>query len=339
MKRYGYRMFVWYSVAISILLLVGTVLGDNGSPARNSGFAKKTASTPAEELIDNKNQSFPIIKEVSIIDEQKGEDASGSAVEVVNDGGFEMGTGSGAWNEFSSNFGTPLCDVPSCGTGGGTGPHTGGGWCWFGGTTLAETGSVDQDVTIPSGTATLSFFLEIPVGETQGFMKVIIDSDTLMTVTEADTQTYATYSQVNMDVSAYADGSTHNLKFFSITNPGSDVTNFFVDDVSIDVVTGIEDPITNTATDFGLRQNYPNPFNPLTTIAYQLASNDNVVLKIYNLTGQEIKTLVNERQSAGLQQVVWDGKDDSGQEVASGIYLYRLRAGYLIQTKEMTLLR
>jgi len=265
--------------------------------------------------------------------------ATGGGMNVVNDGGFEMGAGSGAWNEFSSNFGTPLCDIPSCGTGGGTGPHTGDWWCWFGGTSSAETGSVDQDVTIPSGTANLSFYLEIPSGGNQGFMKVIIDSDTLMTVTEADTQTYAIYSQVNMDVSAYADGGIHNLKFFSVTDAGSGVTNFFVDDISLDVVTGIGDPITNTPTDFVLKQNYPNPFNPSTTIVYQLASNANVVLKIYNLTGQEIKALVNERQSAGSQQVVWDGRDYNGHQVASGIYLYRLRAGDLTQTKKMTLLR
>lgn len=263
----------------------------------------------------------------------------GSSVNVVNDGGFEMGTGSGAWNEFSSNFGTPLCTTSSCGTGGGTGPHSGTWWAWFGGTTDQETGSVDQDVTIPAGTANLSFYLEIPSASTSGFMKVIIDNDTLMTVTDADSQTYATYSQVNMDVSGYADGGTHNLKFYSITNAGSDVTNFFIDDISLDVVTGIDDQIVGVATDFALMQNYPNPFNPSTTLSYQLPGTATVDLKIYNLAGQEIKTLVSETQTAGPHQVVWDGKDEAGRQVASGIYLYRLRAGDMAITKKMTMLK
>ncbi|MEJ2104623.1 MAG: FlgD immunoglobulin-like domain containing protein [Ignavibacteriaceae bacterium] len=90
---------------------------------------------------------------------------------------------------------------------------------------------------------------------------------------------------------------------------------------------------------FHLFQNYPNPFNPSTIIAYQLASESEVSLTVYNLAGQEIRTLVNERQSAGPQQVVWDGKDLHGNQVASGIYLYRLKTENNIQTRKMILMK
>lgn len=325
MKNNIYRKLIWLFVAISIFVFASFSLGNDNIKA----------SSKARGSTDYQNQVSRIDNTVF---KQKDKSSSRSLVDVVNDGGFEMGAGSGAWNEFSSNFGTPLCDA-GCGTGGGTGPNTGSWWAWFGGTTAQETGSVDQQVTIPPGTANLSFYLEIPIGATIGFMKVIMDSDTLMTVTQADTQTYATYSQVSMDVSTYADGSSHNLKFFSTTDAGNDVTNFFVDDVVLDVVTDIGDKITVIPSNFELKQNYPNPFNPATTIAYQLPGNTHVVLKIYNFAGQEVKSLVNGRQSAGSQEVVWDGIDDKGNQVASGIYMYRLRAGNYMQTKKMTLLK
>ena len=92
---------------------------------------------------------------------------------IVGDGSFETGTPNASWEEFSTNFGTPLCDAV-CGLGGGTGPRTGAWWAWFGGTTAAETGIITQSVTIPSGSAELTFWLEIPATATgtNGFLSV-----------------------------------------------------------------------------------------------------------------------------------------------------------------------
>jgi hypothetical protein len=104
-------------------------------------------------------------------------------------------------------------------------------------------------------------------------------------------------------------------------------------------VTTIQNKYTATPTDFILEQNYPNPFNPTTTIAYQLNNGTDVLLAIYNLAGQQIRTLVNERQSAGTWKVVWDGKDLHGNMVASGIYLYRLNIENNIQTRKMILIK
>ncbi len=91
--------------------------------------------------------------------------------------------------------------------------------------------------------------------------------------------------------------------------------------------------------DFALEQNYPNPFNPETEIKYQIAHAGQVVLKVYNLVGKEIRTLVNEEQNAGYYQAGWDGRNDMGEKVASGIYIYRLATGYFTQSKKMTLLK
>lgn len=104
---------------------------------------------------------------------------------------------------------------------------------------------------------------------------------------------------------------------------------------------GDEGPGT-IADRFELKANYPNPFNPSTTIAYTLplAERDkNVSLVVFNQLGQKVKTLVNEIQPAGSHEVVWNGMDDAGNEVASGIYFYQLRYGGYQDTHKMLLVR
>ncbi len=88
-----------------------------------------------------------------------------------------------------------------------------------------------------------------------------------------------------------------------------------------------------------LYSNYPNPFNPSTVIRYALPERLPVTLTVYNILGQPVRTLVNTIQDAGEYQAVWDGKNNSGQAVASGIYLCRLEAGSVVKTRKMNLLR
>lgn len=77
---------------------------------------------------------------------------------------------------------------------------------------------------------------------------------------------------------------------------------------------------------YALRQNYPNPFNPETMIVFDLPEEAKVTLEVYNLMGQSIKTLVNDKKVAGRYQILWDGSDDKGIPVASGIYFYQIKA-------------
>ena len=88
-----------------------------------------------------------------------------------------------------------------------------------------------------------------------------------------------------------------------------------------------------------LYQNYPNPFNPETTIEYQVAENAPVRLVVYNLLGQQVRTLVDETMPAGHYKSIWDGRDEWGSQVASGVYFCRLETRSYTNTKKMTLLK
>ncbi len=90
---------------------------------------------------------------------------------------------------------------------------------------------------------------------------------------------------------------------------------------------------------FNLEQNYPNPFNPETEIRFQIPEATHVVLKIYNMIGQEIRTLIDADYDLGSHLVHWDGKDNHGQAVASSVYLYRLQAGSFVKVRKMSLVR
>lgn len=90
---------------------------------------------------------------------------------------------------------------------------------------------------------------------------------------------------------------------------------------------------------FALSQNYPNPFNPSTTILYDLPKDANVTLKIYNVLGEEVATIVNDNKSAGYHSVVWNGRTNKGIAAASGIYFYHLSAGDFKRTLKMILLK
>ncbi len=104
--------------------------------------------------------------------------------------------------------------------------------------------------------------------------------------------------------------------------------------------TGIDDPGDEVpAVGFTLSQNRPNPFNPTTTIAYSIAQPGDVLLEIYNVAGQKMRTLVDERRSSGPHEVVWDGRNDRGEPAGSGIYFYRITSETFTSSRKMILLK
>lgn len=108
-----------------------------------------------------------------------------------------------------------------------------------------------------------------------------------------------------------------------------------IDSVSLQVETEIH----SVPLGFNLSQNYPNPFNPETRISFQLPAAAHVIMRIYNVRGQEVLRLLDRTYEAGTHTVRWDGKDSHGNPTPGGIYFYRFQAGEFIQVKKMNLLK
>ena len=110
--------------------------------------------------------------------------------------------------------------------------------------------------------------------------------------------------------------------------------------IRANTITGVEDMQRQIPLSFRLDQNYPNPFNPTTTIRYEIPHAGQLSLRIYNILGQEVKTLVNGQFPSGSHEVQWDGSDNYASMVSSGIYLYRLETGSgVVQTKKMIFIK
>ncbi len=92
-------------------------------------------------------------------------------------------------------------------------------------------------------------------------------------------------------------------------------------------------------TGFGLTQNYPNPFNPETTFGFSIPVRANVLVEIFNIAGQKVRTLLDKTVSAGQHQISWNGENSSGKKVTSGVYLYRLSSGELTDSRKMILIK
>jgi flagellar hook assembly protein FlgD len=88
-----------------------------------------------------------------------------------------------------------------------------------------------------------------------------------------------------------------------------------------------------------LSQNYPNPFNPSTEIRYNVPKTSPVKLAVYDVMGRLVRTLVDQTMSAGAQRTTWNGKDNNGQTVSSGVYFYHIQADGFTATKKMVMMK
>ncbi|MCP4703152.1 MAG: CSLREA domain-containing protein [candidate division Zixibacteria bacterium] len=126
-----------------------------------------------------------------------------------------------------------------------------------------------------------------------------------------------------------------NIVSASITEPGTYAA--FATDITTDIV---DNENNNIIPDkFGLSQNYPNPFNPTTIIEFDLPAKSHISIEIFNILGQKLQTLLNTEKPAGIYSITWDGTDETGQNVSSGIYLYRIKTNTDVETKKMILLK
>jgi flagellar hook assembly protein FlgD len=146
---------------------------------------------------------------------------------------------------------------------------------------------------------------------------------------------------ISIDLTSLIAGSSEAWIAFESYQPGFDWW-WVIDNVCVtahEVAVGISDKINAIPQEYALYQNFPNPFNPITTIKYDLKQKTNVKITIYDLLGKEIRTLVNARQEAGHKTVTWDGSNNIGVQVASGIYIYRISTEEFTQTKKMVLMK
>ena len=131
----------------------------------------------------------------------------------------------------------------------------------------------------------------------------------------------------------------------AISFNGSLSGTFYLDDLRLvsdgpsPITAVIESRDQSMPGSFSLFQNYPNPFNPETTIRFDLPQSQEIELAVYNLTAQRVATLVHGRREAGSYSVQWDGRNDDGLELASGVYFYRLTAAEQVETRKLLLLR
>jgi hypothetical protein len=100
-----------------------------------------------------------------------------------------------------------------------------------------------------------------------------------------------------------------------------------------------DDLIPEIPTEFALGQNYPNPFNPTTTIKYQLPKKADVRIVIYNMLGQVVRKVVNRSVDAGYHEVVWDGLNESGSRVSTGVYFYRMETDEFVKTHKIIMMK
>ncbi len=143
------------------------------------------------------------------------------------------------------------------------------------------------------------------------------------------------WEEVELVLSGYIGTVQLRWVFGSCLEPGE---GWYIDDISLTNYTAIDDELLLTNETY-LGGNYPNPFNPATTISYNLLEDSHVSINIYNIKGQKVKNMLNSDMTAGEHIVVWEGRDESGKTVSSGIYFYKMEADNYTSIKKMILLK
>jgi hypothetical protein len=208
----------------------------------------------------------------------------------------------------------------------------------------ANTRLISPEITLTAipGQNPMLFFYQwhvIENNDDNGYVQLSVNGGDWQTVSNPITGSSQAWSQSGVDLSAYADSTIRIAFYFTSNFDGTVYRGWYIDDIRIDGITAIDKDEILLPTKFKLLQNFPNPFNPSTTIGYELSQTTQIELNIYNISGQKIRTIVTGKHPAGTYQVQWDGKNAIGQEVSSGVYLYRLRTASLVLSRKMLLLR
>jgi len=200
------------------------------------------------------------------------------------------------------------------------------GWTYF-----AEAANFDFDLNVPYW---IEFYLyegDLKVKIWEGDLADGDEEPWLMEVTDPEPRVRGNFTELGLLGDPVKDGDT----------PDGDEIE--IDDVVMREITSA-DAIEHelgafTPTEFALNENYPNPFNPETTIEFSLDKTDDVTLKIYSITGQLVRTLANGTMEVGVHKVRFNGRDDLGNLLSSGVYFYQLQSAGQIATNKMILMK
>jgi hypothetical protein len=114
---------------------------------------------------------------------------------------------------------------------------------------------------------------------------------------------------------------------------------FHTGTLQVSVATDVDDDGSLLPREFALMQNYPNPFNPTTVISFALPRSSDVRIDLYDITGRLVRTLADETMAAGNHTITFDGRSSSGNQLATGVYFYRMQANGFVATKKMLLMK
>jgi hypothetical protein len=202
----------------------------------------------------------------------------------ITDGSFEAGPGAGTWTESSTNFGTPLCDLATCGA---DAALDGSWYFWGGGLAVGtlEEASLGQSIVIPQGTsAQLGFGFGNVGGDgsSDDIIHLMIDGNIVWSASGADTAMYPLYTPVTVDISSYADGNSHDMMLMTVQDGG---TNFLAD-LFVMVVDGnmvsVANEIMNHETAVSV---YPNPATEQINLQFNHMVNGQATVKIFDTMG------------------------------------------------------
>jgi len=147
-------------------------------------------------------------------------------------------------------------------------------------------------------------------------------------------------SSANPNESFYKEADNWN-DFYDYDDPSGflNTGNFCIKALSVNDISGISNVEGSNKNSIALSQNSPNPFNDNTRIEYFIPERSQVTIRIYNISGQIVSTLINEIQNAGINSINWNATDENGHKVGQGLYIYRIESNGETQSRRMLLMR
>jgi hypothetical protein len=129
-------------------------------------------------------------------------------------------------------------------------------------------------------------------------------------------------------------GALDDIRIFNYALSTEEIQNLYHEKTSVD-----QQNLSQLPDEYDLKQNYPNPFNALTTIRYQMREAGQIKIEIYDILGQKVRTLLDQQKGAGYYSVWWDGKNDQGKLVSSGVYIYKMKSKNFLKSRKLLLIK